>query len=197
MFGTHKSQGLRLQAGLSVALLALMTGMAQAQDATDDPAVMVDPIEVSDDGLDVDVIDPSVIDESGAVGNDEEILDENGNPDEVFYLSDGIGGEGEPIIAETQGESDGEPVNIDGIGDGEPLDPEMGPTMANPDSVCDGCEAQSGGPEVQRTISVDGGQAFDPAQGSVRNDANICYDADLYMPLLCDWQRPFVGDKMP
>lgn len=26
---------------------------------------------------------------------------------------------------------------------------------------------------------------------------NVCFEADLYVPLLCDWQRPFLGDRMP
>ncbi|MCC5974614.1 MAG: hypothetical protein JJT81_11235 [Rubellimicrobium sp.] len=29
------------------------------------------------------------------------------------------------------------------------------------------------------------------------NRRNVCFDADLYVPLLCDWQRPFLGDRMP
>jgi len=26
---------------------------------------------------------------------------------------------------------------------------------------------------------------------------NICFEADLYIAILCDWQRPFLGDRMP
>lgn len=29
------------------------------------------------------------------------------------------------------------------------------------------------------------------------NQRNVCFDADLYVPLLCEWQRPFLGDQMP
>jgi hypothetical protein len=29
------------------------------------------------------------------------------------------------------------------------------------------------------------------------NRRNVCFEADLYVPALCDWQRPFLGERMP
>jgi hypothetical protein len=203
-----------LTAGLSVAFFALMTGASLAQDTelTDpsvipgeelilviDPSEGCDPCDTPVDEVFVDPMDPIILQD--VVIDDPVIMTFGGEPMNI----DGIG-DGEPL-----------PVNIDGIGDGEPLpdvvvDDEMGGEVGEepvvtttdfPDSNCGGCEYQTmaGGPEVQRTnvevteTSLSGG--IEAAASSVRNDTNICFDADLYVPLLCDWQRPFLGDKMP
>jgi hypothetical protein len=55
-----------------------------------------------------------------------------------------------------------------------------------------------------------GGQMMEMAAPQVRRAAsrdwralhqtgkrNVCFEADLYIAALCDWQRPFLGDRMP
>jgi hypothetical protein len=221
MFLKTVTRNQAMTAGLSVAFLALMTGMSLAQDVqlTDPPE---EAILVEDPGIDAGgaACDPC------AVPGDEEVIYTidpieivDGDPINI----DGIG-DGEPLVVFTDGIGDGEivPINTDGIGDGEPLpdvvlDDDMGGVVGEeplpevvttdfPDSNCGGCEYQDfapGGPEVQRTVtgathssgSHDGG-SFAGAE-VVSDENNICYNADLYIPLLCDWQRPFVGDRMP
>ena len=186
------------KAGLSVALFALMSGMAYAQD--DVPA---DATELTGEET-ILIADPAV-----EYGPEDCIdcnspVDENG---EVFAI-DPI----DPAILQDGGVSDpagvpfeGEPMNIDGIGDGLPLPEEGGEvpvvTQEFPQSTCDGCESEflPGGPEVQRTTTNDSrsGTGIDTATEVVSDENNICFNADLYIPLLCDWQRPFLGDRMP
>jgi hypothetical protein len=187
-----------LKTGLSVAFFALMTGMAVAQDeGGGDPSQEPDWAVILIAGPDIG--DPSI--DEGTVDCDPCVMIDDETGEEIPF---------DPIYL-----NDGEPMNIDGIGDGEPLDPEVGGevviddemgeeidepvvTLEFQDSECGGCEAQNvaGGPEVQRTLtSPDSGT--DTMAASVRNDSNICFDAALYIPLLCDWQRPFVGDLMP
>ena len=165
-----------LTVSLSVAFLGLMSGLAQAQDAI--------ATDLTSDAVSVDEI---------------------GGTDVLFAI--------DPIETD-----ENKPVNLDGIGDGEPLpdvvfddgageglgeEPEV-TTTEFPDSTCGGCEYQtmSGGPEVQRDVltpnTVSQSQSgADASVAVVSDDNNICYNADLYIPLLCDWQRPFVGDLMP
>ena len=237
-------QGLRLQAGLSVPLLALLTGMALAQDTgagaeepvsgvIDDATFLTDPPEPIGDDFVMYPTDPLPPNDTDLIPVEEEILDENGDPVVTIYVSDGIGAEGDPIVVDpvddpinTDGIGDGLPLDDeiidlgDGIGDGEPvpdvvIDDEIGGVIGEepvpevtmmefPDSNCGGCELQTmaGGPEVQRTVtgathSAGGNSNFAAGAEVVSDDNNICFNADLYIPLLCDWQRPFVGDRMP
>ena len=174
MFKNNAAGGPALRAGLTIACFALMAGVAHAQDVViDDGALLVDPAEV---------IDPEWI-------APEPIYNEDG--EEIIWLNDGIG-DGVPL-------DDGVPVDTgDGIGDGLPLEGEVTPTGEYPQSTCDGCEYEFevGGPEVQRSLTTGTDDALSTGD-VVRNDTNICFDAALYVPLLCDWQRPFVGDRMP
>ena len=200
MFMKSETRSPVLATALSVAFFALMTGMSQAQDT--DPT---DPTELT--GEETILIAGPVID-GGEVPCDP--CDEPAD-DGVLYAID-------PIEV-----FDGEPINTDGIGDGEPLpdvviDDEMGEVIGEepvvevtaeefPDSNCGGCELQNmaGGPEVQRTVTgatvlSSGGNGHGNIGAdaeAVSNENNICYNAELYIPLLCDWQRPFVGDLMP
>ena len=186
------------KAGLSVALFALMSGMAYAQDE-----VPADATELTGEET-ILIAGPAV--EYGPEGciDCSAPVDENG---ELFVI-DPI----DPTILQDGGASDpagvpveGEPMNIDGIGDGLPLPAEGGEepvvTQEFPESTCDGCESEfsPGGPEVQRTTTSDSrsGTGFDTATEVVSDENNICFNADLYIPLLCDWQRPFLGDRMP
>lgn len=202
-----------LTTGLSVAFFALMTGMSQAQDV-----VLTDPPESTAEET-ILIADPAIDDGGTACvecdgTGDEEVLiaiDPIEMSDGEPINTDGIG-DGEPLVVFTDGIGDGDivPVNIDGIGDGLPLPDATGgedPVVTAeefPDSNCDGCEYQdfAGGPEVQRTVtgsthSSDRYDGLDAGAAVVSDENNICYNADLYIPLLCDWQRPFVGDKMP
>lgn len=222
MLTRTNSKSPALKTGLSVVFFALMTGMAAAQDEE-----LIDPPQEPGEELiqfgGPDVGDPPV--DEGTVDCDPcDVID--GDPGEFFVIDPIYVVDGEVIDGEvTDGEViEGEPINIDGIGDGEPLDPEASGediggevviddevgevidvpvlTQEFPQSTCGGCEYENmagaipGGPEVQRTLTtINGGS--DAVSESVSNNANICYDAALYIPLLCDWQRPFVGDLMP
>lgn len=180
-----------LTAGLSVALFALLAGMSQAQD--NEP---VDPVGLTGDDV-ILVVDPTPGD--GFCEDCADTGQDTVSIDPIEYM-------------------DGEPLNIDGIGDGEPLpdvvlDDEIGEVIGDypevttqefPESTCGGCEYQTmvGGPEVQRDLAGPGQAPRSDRSGVgatevVSDETNICYNADLYIPLLCDWQRPFVGDKMP
>ena len=217
-FGMHRQS---LTAGVSVAVFALMTGMSVAQDTQ-----LTDPPEPIDDAL-ILIAGPSVddgtgvIDETGGVdldcgGCDLGAVGEDGEP--VFYPIDPVVLEDGEVFYPGVMPGDGEPMNIDGIGDGEPLpdvvlDGEAGGVVGEepevtttdfPDSNCGGCEYQNlaGGPEVQRELSgpslgSGGHGSVDATTQAVSDENNICYNADLYIPLLCDWQRPWVGDLMP
>lgn len=253
MFSQKRSQGFRLQAGLSVALLALLTGMAHAQDegvGTEEPAPgfiddaggVTDPPEPIGDDFVMYPIDPLPLEDIDPILVDDGYIDENGLP----INTDGIG-DGEPLpvdeppvdeppvdeppldeppMDEPPVDEEPLPTDIDGIGDGEPLpdvvlDDPMGEelvpeatTQDFPDSTCGGCEYQTmsggevivnrGSDEVQRTVTGstfgsgnDDASNFGAGVDVVSDENNICYNADLYIPLLCDWQRPFVGDRMP
>lgn len=203
-----------LMAGFSVAIIGLMTGLAQAQDAG-----LTDPPEVIDEELILiagPVIEDGVI-EDGVIGDG--VVGEE-YPD-LYVIDPIVIDDGEVFVTDVE-IYEGEPINTDGIGDGEPLpdvviDDEMGGVVGEeplvtegefPQSTCDGCEYQTmaGGPEVQRDVTIagpavvqrsDSNDSLDPGPGVVSDENNICYNADLYIPLLCDWQRPFVGDRMP
>ena len=204
MFFKTMMQSSGTKAGLSVAFLALMSGMALAQDQGlgDDGTISILP---ADDAV---LTDPAVV-----IGDDI-VLD-----DEIIEIIEG--GEPEPCIG-CEPPPDEEPIDPgwpdDGVspmpeipdpvrdggdvGVGDPDEVTMYTMGEFPDSTCGGCEYQtmagptSGGPELQRRL-IDPESGADGLGETVRNDTNICFDADLYVPLLCDWQRPFLGDLMP
>ena len=198
---TMQSSGTR--AGLSVAFLALMSGMALAQDQGlgDDGTISILPAD------EIVLTDPPMV-----------IGDETVLVDEIIYK-----GEPEPCIG-CELPPDEVPTDPGWVDDGVSPMPEIEDPVADggdagvgdprevtiytpgefPDSICGGCEYQTmaGSPEVQRDLSGSGnslrGNGISDAGTEVVSDANnICYNADLYIPLLCDWQRPFVGDRMP
>ena len=210
MFFKTMRQSSGTRAGLSVAFLALMSGMALAQDQGlgDDGGISILPAD------DFVLTDPPVGDE--IVPDDPGVVDEIVLDDEIIYE-----GEPEPCVdcelppveepTDPGLPDDGvspmpeipDPVRDGGdVGVGDPDEVTIYTQGEFPDSTCGGCEYQtmagptSGGPEVQRTL-IDPDSGADGVGETVRNDTNICYDADLYIPLLCDWQRPFVGDLMP
>ena len=210
MFFKTMRQSSGTRAGLSVAFLALMSGMALAQDQGlgDDGGISILPAD------DFVLTDPPVGDE--IVPDDPGVVDEIVLDDEIIYE-----GEPEPCVdcelppveepTDPGLPDDGvspmpeipDPVRDDGdVGVGDPDEVTIYTAGEFPDSTCGGCEYQtmagptSGGPELQRTL-IDPDSGADGVGETVRNDTNICYDADLYIPLLCDWQRPFVGDLMP
>ena len=214
MFFKTMTQSSGTKAGLSVAFLALMSGMALAQDQGlgDDGTISILP---ADDFVltdpPVDVGDDFVLTDPPVVIGDEIVLD-----DEIIYEGEPdacVGCEPPPDEEPTDPGwiDDGvspmpeipDPVRDGGdVGVGDPGEVTIYTTGEFPDSTCGGCEYQtmagptSGGPEVQRTL-IDPDSGADGVGETVRNDTNICFDADLYVPLLCDWQRPFVGDLMP
>ena len=202
-FGIHRQS---LTASVSVAVFALMTGMSSAQDTQ-----LTDPPDPIDDAF-ILIAGPSVDDGTG-------VIDETGGAElDCSGCEPGAVGDTGEVFYPGVMPGDGEPMNIDGIGDGEPLpdvvlDDEMGGVVGEepqvtitdfPDSNCGGCEYQNfaGGPEVQRELSgpslgSGGHESVDATTQVVSDENNICYNADLYIPLLCDWQRPWVGDLMP
>ena len=204
MFFKTMTQSSGTRAGLSVAFLALMSGMALAQDLglVDDGTISILPAD------DFVLTDPPVV-----IGDDI-VLD-----DEIIDIIEG--GEAEPCV-DCEPPPDEDPTDPglpddgvspmpelpDPVGDGgdvvvgDPDEVTIYTPGEFPDSTCGGCEYEtmagpmSGGPEVQRSL-IEADSGVDGVGETVRNDTNICYDADLYIPLLCDWQRPFVGDLMP
>ena len=207
-----------LKAGLSIAALALMAGMAQAQDPgpgadgtiTDvpvDEVIVTDPPESVDDGI-IDsgiVEDPGIGDDGGSVyldGVEIGVVDptvDGGGIDDGVFEEPVFGDGGETVVDPIDG---GEVLPI-----GE-LDLDVTIYMLDggadfPESTCGGCEYQtmSGGPEVQLDMAspskTNAGSGSAATADMVTSNRNICFEADLYIPLLCDWQRPFFGDRMP
>lgn len=202
MFFKTMTQSSGTRAGLSVAFLALMSGMALAQDQGlgDDGTISILPAD------DFVLSDPGVVIGDEIVPVDEIIYE--GEPEEPC-----VGCELPPVDDPTDPglPDDGvspmpeipDPVGDGGdVGVGDPGEVTIYSPGEFPDSTCGGCDYQtmagpiSGGPEVQRTL-IEADSGTDGVGETVRNDSNICYNADLYIPLLCDWQRPFVGDRMP
>ena len=201
MFFKTMTQSSGTRAGLSVAFLALMSGMALAQDQGlgDDGTISILPAD------EIVLTDPPVVigdeivldDENIYVGEPEPCVGCEPPPDEE-PIDPGLPDDGVSPMPEIP-----DPVGDGGdVGVGDPGEVTIYTAGEFPDSTCGGCEFQtmagpiSGGPEVQRTlISPDSGT--DGVGETVRNDSNICFDAALYIALLCDWQRPFVGDRMP
>jgi hypothetical protein len=171
-----------LAMGLSVALFALTSGIAQAEDpATGDEDVLVLVEDGSDDGVIPDeVTDDDMIAWSGEIIEDDGAVP--GDDGDVEYIVD------ETVI---------DPLPGDGYLEDDPI---------FVDSECGGCEYTTtdlGGRPVMEnargdvglTPAVQGwdsGSDVDPfARG------NICFASDTYVGFLCDWQRPFLGDLMP
>ena len=210
MFFKTMMQSSGTRAGLSVAFLALMSGMALAQDQGlgDTGAVSILPAD------ELVLTDPPIVIGDETVPVDEIIYE--GEPDacigcelppEEYPTDPGLPDDGVSPMPELP-----DPVG-DGGDVGEELVPEA-TTQDFPESTCGGCEYQTmsggevilnrGSDEVQRTVT---GSTFGSGNGDASNfgagvdvvsdENNICYNADLYIPLLCDWQRPFVGDRMP
>ena len=218
MFFKTMRQSSGTRAGLSVAFLALMSGMALAQDQGlgDNGGISILPADdfvLTDPPVGDEIVpdDPGVVDE---IVLDDEIIYE-GEPDACIdcelppdaeptdpgWIDDGVS----PMPEIPDPVRDGEGVNGDEPGEvtiydsGDDSGDDSGGV---PESTCGGCEYQtmagptSGGPVVQRRL-IDPDSGADGLGETVRNDTNICFDADLYVPLLCDWQRPFLGDLMP
>ena len=196
-----------LKAGLSIAALALMTGMAQAQDPGPGadgtiPDVPVDEVIVTDPIADGGIIDSGIVEEP--------VLWDGGGT--VVDPIDGGAGIGDGVFEEPVLGDGGETV-VDPIDGGEvlpigELEPDVTIYMLDggadfPESTCGGCEYQtmSGGPADQLDMAspsnTNSGSGSAATTDMMTSNRNICFEADLYIPLLCDWQRLFIGDRMP
>lgn len=176
-----------LSFGLSVALVALSSGMALAEDEPTDPGDGESNVVIEDGLVEGEVIDVEfdddmiawsgeVIDEYGAQpgedGDVEYVVDET-LVDPVPGLDDGVALEDDPVFVDS--ECGGCEYTTTDLGDR--------PVMINArgDSV--------GAADAQ---GWDAGSGVDPfARG------NLCFSAETYVGFLCDWQRPFLGDLMP
>ncbi len=127
----------------------------------------------------------------------------------------------DPVDSEP-GHSDGWDAS-DGSDDYEPAPPPSGDDWAGPDwnydpgtwdgddfpvmyeepgPTCFDCDGVDDSAEMVITGAPRAGVERREARRDWRelhqaNRRNVCFEADLYVPLLCDWQRPFLGDRMP
>jgi hypothetical protein len=176
-----------LIAGASVSVLALSSAGVAAEEL-ETVVEIIDEIVVDDDMIawSGEVVDEIVVDDGAELISDDDMIAWSGEivEDPVVIEAEytgedpASGGEAEP------GYEQEEPVPVD--------------------SECDGCEYWTtdldGGPRVlERAVTVtaqsdgwDSGSDVDPfARG------NVCFSEATYVAILCDWQRPFLGDMMP
>lgn len=184
MLKVNKVSGSGFRLGLSVAVVALSAGMAWAEDdviVTDEDGEIMIGEEGTFETPDVFIGDGSDEDMIAWSG---EVIDDVVTEDPE-YLEDipGDTGEDDPVYAEGE---EGEPVPMESECGGceyTTTDLDGRPVMIN---------ARGGTGAVAKVDGWDNGGGVDPfARG------NICFDEATYVGLLCDWQRPFLGDSMP
>lgn len=194
----------------SVLALALAAGAALAEEDYETPTEDDGWIVIDDGWTDEELkaLEESGAFEGGDAGDGEWIddttwVDEDGN---VWVVDDTV--YDDPGIYVDDGEwvyVDGEIVLTDE--DGNVIDPTVWDGEAIPDLDCGGCEyafpTAMPTMEPRSQIARETSNArYDAIEGNappMRSEPqrNICFDADLYVAALCDWQRPFFGDQMP